>query len=152
MPPPETGPDKLSVVVYSGAFDRVHYALVLASGAAAVGRAATLFFTMGATRALLASEPGAEPPWRAMPVDRDSGLDAADGGALDDRFKARGVAHFEELLEACLALGVKIMVCEMGLRAMGLERRALRPDVAVETGGVVTFLDDASPKGAVVFV
>ena len=48
----DTHPDKLSIVVYSGKFDEVHYALVMASAAAAVGRPVTLFFTMDACIAL----------------------------------------------------------------------------------------------------
>jgi hypothetical protein len=40
----------------------------------------------------------------------------------------------------------------MGLRAIGLEGRALRDDVAIETGGLVSFLNDASPGGATLFI
>ncbi len=45
-------PNKLSIIVYSGQFDKVHYALVMASAAAAVGRPVTMFFTMDACIAL----------------------------------------------------------------------------------------------------
>jgi peroxiredoxin family protein len=138
-------PDKLSLVVYSGDFDRVHYALVMASAAAAIGVPATLFFTMGACRALVRDG------WRTMPVGRDLGT-AADGAALDALYAGRNVGAFEELLESCVALGVRFLACEMGLRALGLARAALRDDVPVEIAGVVTFLNDASREGAVVFV
>jgi peroxiredoxin family protein len=137
-----TGPEKLSIVVFSGGFDRVHYALVMASAAAATNRQATLFFTGRAVQALLE-----DPGWR--------GLDPADdGSAAADRdafFATTGVATIEELLEACAALGVRFMACEMGLRALGKpEPHRLRPDLSVETGGVVTFLNDAT--GAVLYV
>ena len=75
-----------------------------------------------------------------------------DGGAMDDSFAALGVATFEQLLGAAAELGVRVMVCEMGLRALGLDRESLRPDLAVEEGGVVSFLNDASRHGAAVFV
>ena len=54
MPPDDKAPrpQKLSVIVFSGDYDRVHYALAMASAAAATNRAVTLFFTMAATRAL----------------------------------------------------------------------------------------------------
>ena len=39
---------RLAIIVFSGDYDRVHYALAMASAAAAVSRPATLFFTMGA--------------------------------------------------------------------------------------------------------
>jgi len=43
---------------------------------------------------------------------------------------------------------VRIIVCEMGLRAIGLEASALRADLPIEVAGVVTFLADASATGA----
>ena len=57
----DTHPDKLSIVVYSGKFDEVHYALVMASAAAAVGRPVTLFFTMDACIALEKLKPRKDP-------------------------------------------------------------------------------------------
>jgi hypothetical protein len=44
------------------------------------------------------------------------------------------------------------MVCEMGLRAVGLEGQPLRDDIPLEEGGVVTFLNDASNDGAMIFI
>ena len=44
------------------------------------------------------------------------------------------------------------MVCEMGLRALGIELSDLREDVALTSGGLATFLADASAQGAMVFV
>lgn len=136
-------PDKLSIILFDGAFDRVHYGLATASAALAIGRAVTLFFTMGACRALLAGE-----GWRTMPVPSQD----IDASGLDARFLERGTAGFEELLSACAALGAKIMVCEMGLRAMGIGTAELRDDLAYEEGGLVTFLEDASKDGAMLFI
>ena len=39
-----------------------------------------------------------------------------------------------------------------GRRALGLEAGDLRTDVAIETVGAVTFLNDASKHGTVLFV
>lgn len=135
-------PDKLSLLVLSGQFEKVHYALVLASAAAAIGMPATLFFT---DRALPALAGEAEGGWRSL-----AGEEGRPGGVIDDERRARGIAGFEELLAACADLGVRFIVCEMGLRAMGLEPGALRKDLPVEIAGVVTFLADASATGAVV--
>ena len=138
-------PDKLSIVVYSGAFERVHYALAAAAAAAAIDTPATVFFTMEATRALAKGD--AAPGWHALPTEH--------GGAAAERdasLRARGVAGFEELLESCVALDVKFLVCEMGLRAVALEATALRDDVPYREGGLVTFLTDASATGAMLFI
>jgi peroxiredoxin family protein len=137
MPPaprPE-GPAGLALIVHDGAFERVHYALVLASAAAATDRKAILFFTGRAVHALRPEG------WRLL------GGDPAGRAAS---FAARGVADFGELMDACRDLGVRIIACEMGLRAEGLSPEDLRPDLAVEVAGVVTFLQAAG--GTVLFI
>ena len=120
----------LSVIALSGEFERVHYALAMASAARAVGRDVTLFFTQGALWAL-ARDDSARPGWIAQ----------------DAQLKARGVGDFETLLTACVELGVRFIVCEMGLRAQALDAAMLRDDVPYETAGIVTVLE-ATPPGA----
>lgn len=140
-------PEKLSIVVFSGGYDRVHYALAMAAAALASNKSATLFFTMGAARALLAAD-GDKPGWyRLHPTEDGQSPQAADAALI-----AKGLGAFEELLEACTALGVTVMVCEMGLKALGLSFADLRDDVPVTPGGLVTFLADASRHGALIFV
>ncbi|TCS65111.1 DsrE/DsrF/DrsH-like family protein [Varunaivibrio sulfuroxidans] len=144
-----TRPDKLSIVVFSGDFDRVHYALVLASGSQAAGIATTLFFTMEGARALCRNDEQNPPAWRALPLTTSQ---FTNGGAMDDAFKARGVGDFETLLRACIDMGVVFMVCEMGLAALGIPREELRADIPFVDGGVVTFLNDASKNGSILFI
>ena len=141
-------PDKLSIVVFSGHFDKVHYALIMAAAAAAIDKPVTLFFTMGACRALEKGEEGGDAPWRAMGLSEGPGT----GGEMDDAFRAKGIGGFEELLSSCVELGVRFMVCETGLKAMGLERADLSPTIAIDEGGVVGFLTDASRHGSVMVI
>jgi len=141
--PDAAGVEKLSLVVFSGSFEKVHYALVMASAALATGRAVTLFFTMEASRALLAPS-----GWRHLRPDAQG----ATATSLDFGYSERGVATFEELLSACADLGAKFMVCEMGLRALGLEHEKRRAELTIEVGGVVTFLNDARKNGEMLFI
>ena len=124
--PPDSSP--LPIVVHAPGFERVHYALVLASGGAAIGRKPILFFTGPALLALV--------DWQRL-----------DGSDQDRQFRAQGVAGFEELLAACAALGVRIIACEMGLKARGLATAELRTDIEIEIAGVVTLLAAAGPIG-----
>jgi peroxiredoxin family protein len=144
---PSARPDKLSLIVFSGEFDRVHYALATASAALAIGMKVTLFFTMGACRALAKPKGDETLGWRDLRA--GTGLSA---GAFDDGLKARGIGHFEDLLAACVALGARFMVCEMGLKAIDMPAGELRPDVPIDQGGLVTFLTDASASGSMMFV
>ena len=124
-------PDKLSLIIQSGDYDRVHYALVMASAALAVGKPVTLFFTMAATSALTAG-------WA------DNSRETA--------FAADGLATFEELLAACSELDATFMVCELGLRAEKLGRGDLRDDIQITEGSAVSFLSDASENGAMIYI
>ena len=112
--------DTLGLLLLSGSHDRAHYAFVLASGAASLGRSVVLFAT---NRGCL----GLAKDW--------SGLDDA---ARDARVHTAGVAGLEELREAAIELGVRLIACEAGLRAEGIDPGSLLP--SVEVAGVVTFL------------
>lgn len=132
MPPEAAEPRAraLALIVHSGSFDRVHYALATAAAAAAIGRPVTLFFTMDALQALTA-----DAGWRR--------LETADGrpaNVADAAYARCGIADFESLLGACAELKVRLMACEMGLKAVGLERGALRTDIAIEEGGLATLM------------
>ena len=118
--------ESLGILLISGSHERAHYAFVLASGAAAVGRTVVLFATNEGCRALLED-------WSEL---EDSGRDAA--------VRLRGVAGFGELRDSARDLGVRMIACEAGLHMMGLEGAPLAK--GVEVAGVSTFLD--ATKGA----
>jgi predicted peroxiredoxin len=124
-------PDKLSIIVQSTDFDRVYYALVIASAALATGKAVTLLFTMDGVKALT-------PAWSTTARNAELG--------------GKGLATFDELMEACRELGAKFMVCELGLRAADLTRGNLDPGIEIAEGSAVSFLADASSAGAMLYV
>jgi len=146
MPPDTDRPGKLSLIVYSGAFDKVHYALATAAAAIATNTPVTLFFTMDAIACVTRAADGV-PGWHAVTAE-----DGRAGAVVDAGFAARGVGTFEELLGACVELGATFMVCDMGLRAKDIDRAALRDDVPFLEGGLVTFLNDARADGAMMFI
>lgn len=141
--------DRLSLIVFSGDYDRVHYAFVMASAAAATNRPVTMFFTMGGIRALLAPHTNSLPGWAAL-APADNGERAVDREAAHAR---AGIATLEELIQACAELGVTMRVCEMGLVAEGLSSRSFRPELSVCEGGMVSFLAEAeNDSGRIVFI
>ena len=113
--------EPLGILLLAGTHDRAHYAFVLASGAAALGRRVILFATNAGCHALMTD-------W--------SGLTDA---ARDTRVRSAGVAGLEELRDASRELGVRLIACEAGLRAEGLDPVALL--AGVEVAGVATFLE-----------
>jgi peroxiredoxin family protein len=109
----------LGILLISGGHERAHYALVLATGAAAVGRDVVVFATNAGCRLFEAARPLEADP-------RESGL------------AGRGVAGIGTLLAAAEDLGIRRIACEAGLKAEGIAPDSLRP--GVEIAGVVTFL------------
>lgn len=112
---------RLGILLISGTHERAHYAFVLASGAAALGRDVVVFATNQGCAALLED-------WSAL---AESGRDEA--------VQAAGVAGLAELREAAIELGVRLIACEAGLRMAGLAGEALCPGVQV--AGVASFLE-----------
>jgi len=113
--------EALGVLLISGQYDRAHFAFVLATGAAALGRRVTMFATNEGCHAMLLD-------WEGL----------ADAGR-DEIVRARGVAGLDELRAAAGELGVRLLVCEAGLRASDLLTARLSP--GVEVAGVASFLD-----------
>ena len=117
----------LSIIVRKGDYESAHYALALASAALATNKPAVLFFTMGGIRALM----GPPPP--------------LDGWGRDALNRARGVGDFETLLQACVEFKARFIVCEMGLRSLGIDRSELRADIPFTIAGIVTLLEETTP-------
>ncbi len=111
---------RLGVLLMSGAHDRAHYAFVVASGAAALGREVVMFATNLGCLALCRD-------W--------SGL--ADAGR-DVRIQAAGVAGLDTLRDACVDMEVRMIACEAGMRAESID--ASRLLAGVEVAGIATFL------------
>jgi peroxiredoxin family protein len=109
----------LGILLLSGDHDRAHYALVVAAGAAALGREVTLFATNAGCRLFLAAPP-------LIAEEREAAL------------AARGVAGIATLLAAAEELGIRRIACEAGLRAEDIPAASLAP--GIEVAGVATFL------------
>ncbi|MDP3163169.1 MAG: DsrE family protein [Reyranella sp.] len=117
----------VSVILRSGDYESAHYGLALAAAALAVNKPAVLFFTMGGIRALT-GPPAALEDWGRDALNRE-----------------RGVGDFETLLQACVELGCRFIVCEMGLRSLDIDRASLRTDVPFTIAGIVTLLEETRP-------
>ncbi|NKC33831.1 DsrE family protein [Falsiroseomonas selenitidurans] len=109
----------LGILLLSGDHDRAHYALVLATGAAAIGREVVVFASNAGCRLFLAQSPLLDDAREAL-------------------LAARGVATLAMLADAAAELGIRRIACEAGLKAEGIAAESLAE--GVEVAGVVTFL------------
>lgn len=125
MPVPPVPPEApaLGILLLSGTHERAHYAFMVAAAAAAIGRRVVLFASNTGCHALCAD-------WSGL---ADAGRDAT--------VRARGAAGFDELREAVLELGGRLLVCETGL-LMAAVTAPLLP--GVERAGLATFLAETT--------
>ena len=98
----------------------------MAAASTATDRPITLFFTMGAVRALT-------PNW---------------GRTEDITVAKKGLATFGELMAAIIEIGADFKVCEASLTSEGLKLNDLRADIELKVAGIVTILAEADKQGS----
>ena len=131
--PPDPAP--LGILLLSGEYERAHYAFMVATAAAAMGRRTVLFATNGGCHALA--------DWSQL---RGAGTTAVE---QDGTMQSRGVAGLTELRDAALELGVAMMACDAGLRISGILPQSLLP--GTEIAGIPTFLTAAGTGQVLTF-
>lgn len=156
---------KLSMIVFSGDLDKQIAALVIATGAAAMGMEVILFYTFWGTSALR------DPKKRVRGKDlvsrifgfmlprgwnrlKLSQMEMAGAGSamIKGLMKKKNVASLDELYAAAGAMGVKIFVCEMSMDLMGIRREELVDYPGLESVGVATFLSHAGESAIQLFL
>jgi peroxiredoxin family protein len=154
---------KLSIIAFSGDFDRLTAVFTLATGAAAAGYEVNLFFTFWGLNAIK-RKTGRSPVGKgflsklfgifmgglkAAPVSR---LNFAGVSPKIFRYLMRknNVATLEELVDAAKELGISFYACEMAMHVLGLEKSDFVPEVK-DVLGVTTFLK-LSEGGQTLFI
>jgi len=143
---------KLSIVCFSGDFDRAVAIFTLASGAAAVNYEVNLFFTFWGLN-LVKNKKGRKFTGKGLPARAFNWLMGGVANVPMSRLnfggfspwlmrrlmRKRNVATLEELIEASRELGVGLYACEMSMNILGITKADFIPDVK-EVIGVPTFL------------
>lgn len=145
-------PKKLSLIAFSGDFDKLTAVFTLATGAAAIGYEVNIFFTFWGLDAIKEKQGRA---WvgkdsltklfgflmgglRKTPASRFNFLGIGPK-VFRHLMKKNNVATLEELVEAAKALGVNMYACEMAMHILGLEKSDFIHEVK-DVLGVATFL------------
>ena len=147
---------RLSLICFSGDFDKLVAAFTLATGSAAVGYEVSLFFTFWGLnvirrakgrrrigRGLLARlfnflQGGV----RKVPLSRLNFLGLSPK-LMTLMMKKRNVATLPTLIDTAIALGVNLYACEMSMNILGTEKSDFIPEVK-EVIGVATFMEYSS--------
>jgi peroxiredoxin family protein len=160
--PAQSIEDRLALVVFSGDLDKAIAALIIATGAAAIGMEASIFYTfwgLGAVKKQKVYDGKGllERGFTAMlPAGTGqlglSQLNLFGTGAQVIRklMRERGVASVEELFAMAQELGVRMIVCDMSRELLGVKDEELID--GLETGGVAAFLGDAARAKVTLFI
>lgn len=154
---------KLSIVCFSGDFDRAVAAFTMATGAAAVNYKVNLFFTFWGLnivkkktrrnfigKGLLAKIFNfLSGGFKKLPMSRLNffGLSPK---LMTRMMKKRNVATLKELVTAALQLNVNLYACEMSMVILGLKKEDFIPEIK-EVLGVAKFLG-LSEGGETLFI
>jgi peroxiredoxin family protein len=154
---------KISIVCFSGDFDKIVAAYTIATGAAATNREVTMFFTFWGLNALKKKQGHS---WlgkdflsrmfnflmgglRSLPLSRLN-FGGISPKLMTGMMKKNNVATLPELIEAADALGIRVYACEMAMQILGVEKDDL-VDSVQEIVGVATFLNE-SEDAHIIFI
>ena len=154
--------NKLTMVVLSGDMDKVMAAYIIANGAAAAGTEVVMFFTFWGIKAIQKGNlTGKSIFVRMLGVMNRGGLDAIGPSRLNMgglgrwmfklMMKKHGVTPLTELRDSAIALGVKLIPCEMSMNVMEIDCDDLIPE-AQEPVGVATMLEHANEFSVQFFI
>jgi peroxiredoxin family protein len=152
--------DRVTIVVFSGDFDKLVTSFIMATGAAAMGSQVSMFFTFwglhilkketqfkgkSLTAKMLAAMLPAGPAGTSKM--NMLGVGPAFFKAL---MRKKKVASLEELIALAVEMEVKMTACTTSMDLMGVRVEELRDGVSL--GGVATYLQDACDSRVTLFI
>jgi peroxiredoxin family protein len=157
--------NKLTMIVFSGELDKQLAAMIIATGAAAMGMKVVLFFTFWGTAALR------DPRKRVggknfmakmfgmmLPRGRNklvlSKMHMAGMGTsmLKGLMQKKNVASLDQLFDVAGQLAVKAYICEMSMDLMGFKKDEMIDYPDLEVCGVATMLAHAKESSIQFFI
>jgi len=157
--------NKIAIVVFSGDLDKQLAALIISTGAVAMGMKARLFFTFWGTAALRDSRKtgkgknlmskmfGFMLPKGAGKLKLSKMNMGGTGTAMMKMLmKSKKVASLEEMLTLAGQMGVEISICEMSMGLMGFKREEMIDYPHMNVCGVASFLAEAATSRVQLFI
>ncbi|MBA2941529.1 CoA-disulfide reductase [Paenibacillus sp. CGMCC 1.16610] len=152
-----------TMVVFSGDLDKTIAAFIIASGAAAMGKKVTMFFTFWGLNVLRKDD---APPVRKdgletmfsmmMPKGtRKLPMSKMNMGGMGAKMirhvmQRKNVESLESLMQGAIQAGVKLIACTMSMDIMGIKREELMD--GIDYAGVASYLGDAEDAGLNLFI
>ena len=156
---------KKTIIVFSGDYDRVMAAFIIANGAAAMDDEVTMFFTFWGLSALRKENPGnsgkpksaLQKMFAGMLPKGPEGLGlskfnfaGAGRGMMKKVMKSENVMTVSELLATAQEQGIKLIACTMSMDVLGIGKEQLID--GIEYAGVATYLAEADEGNVNLFI
>lgn len=169
----DTGRKKMALIASQGTLDWAYPPFILASTAAAMDMDVWMFFTFYGLPLLKKEIKAKVAPQTnpAMPMKMPFGpqgfqnfvwpmpnvlmnnvpfFETVSTSLMKQTFKNKGVATIEELRDACVESGVKLIACQMTMDVFGFKKDEFIPEA--EVGGAATFLEYACGADIQLFI
>ncbi len=154
--------DRATLVVFSGDFDRLFAAFIIANGAAAMGMEVSMYFTFWGLTAIKKQTLYANKsiPEKMVSMMMPGGPESVGTSRLN--MMGMGPAFFKmlmkqnnvETLPSLIALAkemeVKMIACQMSMGVMGIKKEELMDDI--DYGGVAAYLGDSGDSKLTLFI
>ncbi len=138
-------PEKATIVVHSGDYDKLYSALIIANGALSMGMEASMFFTFWGLQRLKKGQ-----------LDKGPLSKMHMGGLgkwmIKRRMRKRNVVSLDKMLADFVELGGTLMACDMTMDIMGVRREDLRDDLISDYCGVGSFVQEARESTISLFI
>ncbi|PSL47079.1 peroxiredoxin family protein [Salsuginibacillus halophilus] len=155
--------ERLTMIVFDGDLDKAMASFIIATGAAAMGKQVTMFFTFWGLNVLRKDEPiQAKKKFmekmfeRMMPRGPKklqlSNMNMAGMGpkVMKKMMKDHNVSTLDEMIDMAEELDIKMVACTMSMDVMGLKQEELRD--GLEYAGVASYLAEADEANTNLFI
>ena len=152
-----------TIIVFDGDMDKVMASLIIANGAAAMGRKVTMFYTFWGLNALRKSN---NVRVKKTFIEKMFGLMMPRGlgklslskmnmlgmgkSMMKSVMRKKNVSSLEDLMKSAMENDVKMIACTMSMDVMGIKEEELID--GVELAGVATYLGDAELSNVNLFI
>lgn len=145
--------DRATLLVFSGEFDKLMTAFIIATGAVAMGLEVSMYFTFWGLTALKKGTifKGKAVSEKMIATMLPAGPEAAPTSRMNmmgigpkffqREMAKKNVATLPEMIALAQELGVKLIACQMAMDVMGIVEDELID--GIELGGVATYLGEA---------
>lgn len=158
-----TSRENATIVLFSGEFDKAMAAMIIANGAAAMGKKVSIFFTFWGLNALrkdksvhvekspIESMFGAMMPKGAQSLPLSNMNMGGMGKAMINKVMSdKNVESLPNLMKQAQDLGVEFIACTMSMDIMGIKEEELIDHVSL--AGVAAYLAESEDAGLTLFI